>query len=77
MIAGRSITAMTFMVPPQWGHAFAFTSGVFAELALDLAIMPGDRDATSYSDILTLYQTGSQNLVLTPASPSFTVSASD
>jgi hypothetical protein len=57
-------------------NAFAFTSGVVAEFGLDLAVVAGDRDATSYSDTLTLYQTGSQNLVLEPATPYFTVTGS-
>jgi hypothetical protein len=58
-------------------NALTFASGDFAVFRLDLSIQPGTPGDTKYPDALTLFQTGSQNLVLTPATTSFSVTGSD
>lgn len=58
-------------------NALTFASGDFAVFRLDLSIQPGTPGDTKYPDTLTLFQTGSQNLVLTPATTSFSVTGSD
>lgn len=56
--------------------ASTFPVGNVAQFTLDLSILPGTPGDTKYSDSLTLSQTGSQNVVLTPAQTEFNVTAS-
>ena len=53
--------------------ALTFPVGEFAQFTLDLSILAGTPGDTKYPDTLTLSQTGSQNLVLTPTQLEFTV----
>ena len=56
--------------------ASSFPVGAFAQFTLCFSILPGTPGDTTYPATLTLYETGSPNLVLAPASPSFPVTGS-